>query len=134
LDVERGSVTEIRTAIDLTAGSVFPDGMIVTPDGRSVIIAFYNPEPAPFGEARQYSIATGTVEAIWRTPGSPQVTCPRLVSHEGKVKLVLTTAVEHMTAERQTDAPQAGCLFWGDTTFTELADEIRFSLEVAGSQ
>jgi sugar lactone lactonase YvrE len=134
LNVEQGSVVEVRTAIDLTSGSAFPDGMVVTPDGKSVIIAFYNPEPAPFGEARQYSIATGATEAIWRTPGSPQVTCPRLVSHEGKVRLVLTTAIEHMTAERQAEAPQAGCLFWGETAFTELAEEVRFSLEVAGSQ
>ncbi len=129
LDVEQGSVEPVRTAIDLTPGSSFPDGMVVTPDKKSVIIAFYNPEPAPFGEARQYSIDSGELEAVWRTPGSPQVTCPRLIPFAGKVKLVLTTAVEHMSAERQADSPQAGSLFWGDTSFESVEDEVRFPLE-----
>jgi sugar lactone lactonase YvrE len=126
LDTEQGSIEELRTVVDLTSESVFPDGMTLTPDGKSIIVALYNPQPAPFGEARQYCIESGALEAIWRTAGSPQVTCPRLLPHEGSVKLVLTTAVEHMSAEQQADAPQAGCLFWGDTPFQEVPDEVRF--------
>jgi sugar lactone lactonase YvrE len=97
--------------------------MILTPDGKSVIVALYNPTDAPHGEARQFSLATGKTEAVWRTPGSPQVTCPQLIKIDGAIKLILTTAVENMPAERRPKHPKAGCIFVGDTTFDSLPDQ-----------
>lgn len=120
LDLAAGTLGEPQVVLDFREGSVFPDGMVLTPDGRSVIVAFYNPEDAEHGEARQYGISSGQVEAIWTTPGSPQVTCPQLVLHAGAVKLLLTTAVEHMPQDRQARHPNAGSLFIGDTPFTDL--------------
>lgn len=128
LDIERGQVEPLSAVIDLGGEPVFPDGMVATPDGRSVIIAIYNPEPAEYGEARQYSIETGQLERVWRCPGSPQVTCPCLVRDQGSVKLVLTTAVEHMSAERQVGAPNAGCLFIAETPFMDLPEPPRIEL------
>jgi len=128
LDVSAGTLSDSRVVVDLTADSDFPDGMIATPDGLSVIIAFYNPHDAEHGTARQYSLATGTLEAVWTVPGSPRVTCPQLVSLDGRIQLVLTTADEGMTPEQQRRHPQAGCLFIGDTDFTSLPDTPVFAL------
>ena len=96
--------------------------MIATPDGSGVIISFYNPGDAPAGETRQYSLATSKLEAIWKTPHSPQATCPQLIRHAGKVYLVVTTAVEHMSPERLAKYPNAGCLFIGETSFNSLPE------------
>lgn len=126
LDVERGTLGERRVALDLTSGQSFPDGMILTPDGQSVIIAFYDPRDVPWGEARQYRLSDGQVEAVWRTPGSPRATCPQLVQLDGKVRLVLTTAVEHMSAEEAARHPNAGCLFIAETSFDRLPEAPRF--------
>ena len=128
LDISSGSLSEPRVAIDLQDTDDFPDGMVLTPDGASVIIAFYNPNEAVCGEARQYGIASGQIEAIWRTDKSPQVTCPLLIEHEGRVKLVLTTAVEHMPAEKRQRYPNAGCLFMGDTDFAGLTPYPAFTI------
>jgi sugar lactone lactonase YvrE len=111
------SLSDPRVVLDLRDGEDVPDGMVGTPDGRSVIIAFYNPNEAPHGEARQYSLVTGEVECIWKTDVAPQVTCPLLIEHNGRVKLVLTTAVDHMPAERLQRHPNSGCLFIGETQF-----------------
>lgn len=127
LDVERGELSEPAVVLDLTSDDAFPDGMIATPDGNSVIIAFYNPNDAESGETRQYSIADGTLEAVWRTTGSPQATCPQLVETTEGIKLVMTTAVEHMSAERQQRHTNAGCLFIGDTDFTFLPSQPVFA-------
>jgi sugar lactone lactonase YvrE len=120
IDLERPSLGEPRIVIDLRGGDGVPDGMILTPDEKSVIVALYNPGDTPAGEARQYSIATGKCEAVWRTEASPQVTCPQLVEWDGKIKLILTTAVEHMPPARKAKYPNAGCIFIGDTPFTNL--------------
>jgi sugar lactone lactonase YvrE len=113
LDLAAPTLVHKRVVVDVTDGGVFPDGMIASPDGKGLIIAFYNPEDAPFGEARQYAISTGEVERVWRVPNSPQVTCPQLVDIDGQLKLFLTTAVEHMSTERQKRHSQAGSLFVG---------------------
>lgn len=116
-DPEAGNLGEREVALDLTAESMFPDGMIATPDGQNVIIAFYNPEDADYGVAREYDLEDGSVVAEWRCAGSPQVTCPRLIQDGDDVKLVLTTAVEHMSPERLTRHPGAGSLFIAPTRF-----------------
>lgn len=122
LDVTDGRLSPPEIVVDLRKGDVYPDGMIATPDGSSVIVAFYNPADAEFGEARQFSLATGEVEAVWRTQCSPRVTCPQLVERNGQIRLILTTADEGMTPEQQAKHTNAGALFIGDTEFDALPD------------
>lgn len=121
-DAGAGELTEVRTALDLNDLDSFPDGMILTPDEKSVIIAMYNPNRVDVGEARQYGLASGELEAVWQTPLSPRVTCPQLVRHQGGVKLVLTTAVEGMDESWRADLKNAGSLFIADTPFDELPE------------
>jgi sugar lactone lactonase YvrE len=128
LDIEGGRLGPVEIVVDLTAGAVFPDGMILTPDGRSVIVSLYDPGDPVAGCSRQYRLADGALEATWTCPGSPQVTCPQLIQHAGRVRLVVTTAVEHMTAERQQRHPAAGALFVGDTPFDSAGDQPRFRI------
>lgn len=120
LDVAAGKLSEAEIIVDMRGDKAFPDGMIATPDGKSVIVSMYNPNDAPAGETRQYSLESGKLEAVWQTPFAPQATCPQLVKHDGKVKLVVTTAIEHMTAERLAVHHQSGCLFIADTDFDSL--------------
>jgi ribonuclease III len=126
LDIDAGTVGPPQVVVDLTDENVFPDGMILTPDHRSLIVALYNPGDPPAGEARQYSLATGSLEAVWTCPGSPRVTCPQLISVGTSVGLLLTTAVEHMPAEQRATHPAAGCLFLGETDFTTVGDQPLF--------
>ncbi len=104
--------------LDLSEVDAFPDGMVLAPDRQSVIIAFYNPRDVDYGEARQYRLADGQLLCVWRTEASPRVTCPLIMEYEGRVCLILTTAVEHMTAQQQQQHRNAGCLFIADTPFT----------------
>jgi sugar lactone lactonase YvrE len=129
LHVDAGTLSDPRVVVDLTSEEFFPDGMVASPDGESVIIAMYNPNDAPHGEARQYSLRTGAVEAVWITPQSPQVTCPQLVELDGRVVLVLTTAVEHMTADRRERHAEAGSMFVAETPFTSTPDTPRVELD-----
>ena len=112
--LDGGTLSAPRVVLDLSDCKGVPDGMVTVPGNQSVIIAFYNPEDAPHGEARQFSLATGELENVWKTDLAPQVTCPLLLEHKGAMKLVLTTAVEHMSAEKLERHPNSGCLFIGD--------------------
>lgn len=132
LDIAQGSLGDPEILIDLTAEDLFPDGLILTPDQQSLIVALYDPGDAKFGAARQYRIGDGTLEAIWTCAGSPRVTCPQLIRHEARVRLVLTTAVEQMSTEQQARHPNAGCLFIGDTAFDSIGDQPRFAVAGAG--
>jgi len=111
LDLEAGTVGAPEVVLDLRHCDAYPDGMIATADGASVVIAFYDPGDPAAGEARQYGLATGAVEAVWRTAFSPRVTCPQWVAQGGAVRLVLTTAAEHMSEEQRRRHPNAGALF-----------------------
>jgi sugar lactone lactonase YvrE len=123
LDLASVSISNPQVVIDLTAEPVFPDGMIITPDERSLIVAIYDPrEESEFGEARQYEIATGHLQRVWRCQASPRVTCPQLVAHDGRVQLVLTTAAEVMPPEVRQRLSNAGCLFIAETDFDGLND------------
>jgi sugar lactone lactonase YvrE len=115
LDLKARTLSAPRVVLNLTSDPAVPDGMIATPDGKSLIIAMFNPNPAPHGETRQYSIADGALEQVWELEGSPQNTCPQLVEMNKRVHLVVTTAVEHMTSEQQAAAPNAGCIFATET-------------------
>jgi len=128
LDVTDGRLSPPEIVIDLRQGDVYPDGMIATPDGASVIIAFYNPADAAFGEAKQFSLANGQEEAIWRTEKSPRVTCPQLVERDGQIKLILTTADEGMNPEQQAMHTNAGAIFIGNTNFTSLPETPLFDI------
>lgn len=128
LDVVDGRLSPPETVVSLTEGDVFPDGMIATPDGASVIVAFYNPADAESGEAKQFSLATGQVEAVWRTEKSPRVTCPQLVERDGRIQLILTTADEGMSPEQQAQHTNAGALFIGETEFTSLPETPLFDI------
>ena len=125
LNVREGSLSEGEVALDLRERKDFPDGMCAAPKGEGVIISFYNPNEAPFGETCQYSLATGKVVRVWRSPGSPQATCPQLISTSKGVKIVVTTAVENMPQDRRASAPNAGCLFIGDTPFLSAPEKPR---------
>lgn len=127
LDVAAGKLSEPSVVVDLRANSDFPDGMIATPDGRSVIIAFYNPNDVEFGEARQYSLS-GELEAVWKVAQSPRVTCPQLVRIDGRVKLILTTADEGLTPAQQAQHINAGSLFSSETNFTSLPETPIFAV------
>ncbi|HAC90621.1 MAG TPA: gluconolactonase [Planctomycetaceae bacterium] len=132
LDTQAGQLSDCQTIIDLSNLAGVPDGMVLTPDEQSAIISFYNPNPADFGETRQYSLLDGQLEGIWRTPRSPQATCPMLIDHpDGSVKLVITTAVEHMPESRQTQSDWAGGLFIADTDFHHAPASSRFQWPLA---
>lgn len=127
LDLYEGAVSDPEIVIDFTDLSAVPDGMALTPDEQSAIISFYNPNPAEYGETRQYSLMDGSLEAIWRTPQSPQATCPLLIDHpDGSVKLIIATAVEHMPEDRRAQSPLAGGLFIADTSFKHAPAVGRF--------
>ena len=117
INVALGTSSEATVVVDLTEDEAVPDGMILTPDEKSCIVSMYNPNPADFGETRQYSLSDGTLEQVWITPGSPQNTCPQIVAFQGKAYLVITTAVEHIPAERRSLSPEAGSLFHSVTDF-----------------
>jgi sugar lactone lactonase YvrE len=127
LDIATGRIGPAQVVLDFTSEEVFPDGMILTPDHRSLIVAVYNPNDADFGEARQYGLTDGQLEAVWECPGAPQVTCPQLLQTDSGIKLVLTTAIEHLPPERLALQPNAGCLFIGDTDFDSIGDQPAFS-------
>lgn len=114
LDVDAGKVSEAETAVDLANATGFPDGMVLTPDAKSCVVSFYNPDDAPFGLTQQFSLATGQLERSWQTPDAPQNTCPLILKTSAGLKLVITTAIEHMPAERQKKATKSGCLFVAD--------------------
>ncbi|MEE3371629.1 MAG: SMP-30/gluconolactonase/LRE family protein [Planctomycetota bacterium] len=126
LDVARGVLGEPQVVCDWRGSDDFPDGMIATPDGESVVVAFYNPTDVPFGEVRQYGLEDGALQVVWRVPQSPQVTCPQWVECDGTVKLVITTAAENMTAERLSRHPQAGSIFIAPTELASLPETNRF--------
>lgn len=111
LNLEEPSLGDPQIVIDLQEVEAFPDGMVMAPDGESVVIAMYNPHDVEAGEARLHSLSTGELLGSWKTPGSPRVTCPLLMEVDGVLQLILTTAVEGMSEEQLAQHPNAGCLF-----------------------
>ena len=107
---------ERRIVADFQETPLFPDGLRPCPDGESVVVAFYNPQPEPAGVARQFRIADGEVLAEWTLPGSPRVTCPEFVKLHGKVCLLFTTAIEGMDPVSE----YAGSLFVAETPFDTM--------------
>lgn len=117
IDLVSGTCGAPRVAIELKDQTGVPDGMTMTPDGLSLIISLYQPDPAPVGRTIQVSLKNGHVENEWIIEGSPQVTCPQWVCHNGKAALIMTTAVEHMPESRRPESLNAGSLFMAETDF-----------------
>jgi sugar lactone lactonase YvrE len=115
-DHTRLELGERRIIADFRDTPLFPDGLRPSPDGKSVVVAFYNPEMAPEGLARQYRIADGELLNEWRLPGSPRVTCPEILELDGRVKVLFTTAVEGMDPA----VPLAGSMFVGESDFDRV--------------
>ena len=115
LDIAAGRIAAREVVLDLTEDPAVPDGAILTPDGTGLIVSMFLPQAAAYGETRLYDLSSRECLTIWRTPLSPQNTCPALVPHEGKLTLIITTAVEHMTPEDQAVCTNAGKLFAGET-------------------
>ncbi len=120
VDLDAGTLGESSILADFRSQPAFPDGMRPTPDGLSLVIAFYNPGNAEFGIARQVSIDSGAVEAEWHLPGSPRVTCPEFIQIDGRVLVLFTTAIEGMPENQRRTSPNAGMLFVGETDFATL--------------
>jgi sugar lactone lactonase YvrE len=97
-----------------------PDGLRATPDGDSIVVAFYNPDRAKAGAAQELRLADGAVLTEWILPGSPRVTCPEFVEFDGSIRVLFTTAVESMSTDAQKQAPHAGWFFCGATRLTKL--------------
>ncbi len=129
-DSRSAVLSEPTVVVDLQAEELFPDGMVATPDGQSVIVALYNPNDAPYGETRQYGLQSGQLEAVWKTAAAAQVTCPLLLQSEDRVRLVLTTAAENMSAEKLERQPNAGALFIGETPFGQVSEDVRLDLSL----
>jgi hypothetical protein len=113
----------------------YPDGMRAIRESgvaevKSVLVAFYNPDPVAEGVAQQLRLSDGTVLCEWRIPGSPRVTCPEFVEVEGNVKVIFTTAVEGMPAEMRTVAPGAGDMFIAEVPPSFQLPELPPLLEV----
>ena len=119
LDLVGKRLEKPEVVLDLGTMDGFPDGMVDAGSG-SVIIAFYSPAPVGPGRAVRFDLKTGKMIEEWSTTGSPRVTCPLLVEREGKVELVLTTAVEGMPDEHRKQCPNAGALFIAGTAIREL--------------
>ncbi|SMP49933.1 Sugar lactone lactonase YvrE [Neorhodopirellula lusitana] len=121
LDIEAGTLGPAEVLVDLTDDPGVPDGAILTPDGDGIIVSIFLPEVSEFGQTRLYDLATGELRCVWRTPGSPQNTCPALVPQGGKVQLVITTAVENMSEADRAQCPSAGQLFLAETDFKDAS-------------
>jgi len=119
LDVAAGSISEAETVIDFAADPAVPDGAILTPDHSGIIVSMFHPGAADYGETRLYDRSSGELVCTWQTPGSPQNTCPALVRHDGSLKLIITTAIEHMSAADRAVCPHAGQIFIGDTDIVD---------------
>jgi sugar lactone lactonase YvrE len=121
LDLGARRVGAPEVVLDVSGHDGFPDGMVDAGDG-SVIIAFYNPSPVDEGRAIRFDLRSGRAIEEWTTPGSPRVSCPLLIEHEGKVRLILTTATEGMPAEVRAKSLSAGYLFWAETSLSTAPD------------
>ncbi len=119
IDIKAGELSDAEVVIDFADDAAVPDGAILTPDQTGIIVSMFRPAPADYGETRLYDRKTGQLQSVWQTPLSPQNTCPALIRHNGAIKLIITTAVEHMSESDQQRCPNAGRLFIADTEFVD---------------
>jgi sugar lactone lactonase YvrE len=124
IDIDAGRLGPASVVLDFAGDPAVPDGAILTPDGKGVIVSMFRPEAAEHGETRWYDIGSGELRCVWQTPLSPQNTCPALVRVDGTLKLVITTAVEHMNADARAACPNAGRIFIGDIDLEDEGGEL----------
>ena len=117
VDMHAHRLGERRIIADFRETPLFPDGLRPAPGFGSVVVAFYNPEAAPEGVAREFAISDGAVRNEWRLAGSPRVTCPEVLRLDGRVRVLFTTAVEGMNPVM----PKAGAMYIGDSPYTEVS-------------
>ena len=122
LDLASGDLSPATKVLDFDDDPAVPDGMVGTPDGRGVIVAMFRPEVADHGETRWYELDGGHLRHVWKTPHSPQNTCPALVPTADGSRLIITTAIENFDAESVTKCPAAGKLFLADVTSCDFGD------------
>jgi sugar lactone lactonase YvrE len=120
IHIAEGKLGRAEVVLDFTGDPAVPDGAILTPDHTGIVIAMFLPEVAEYGETRLYDLPTGELNCTWQTPGSPQNTCPAFVRQEHSLKLIITTAAEHMSAADRQQCPNAGRLFLAEV---DLPDE-----------
>ncbi len=124
LDIVSGTLGAPTTVVDFEGDGAVPDGMILTPDHTGIIVAMFHLGATEVGETRLYDRTSGELKCTWQTPGSSQNTCPALVSFEGEMKLVITTAVENFSPSDRETCPNAGEIFVGDTGIPDTGEEI----------
>ena len=116
-------VTESNVYIDLTDLDACPDGMCITPDNKSLLIAIYNGTvEQKTGEARQYNIQNGKLERIFICNGAPRVTCPTYYTSNSKIFAAFTTAINgprHEAAQLLDSAQHSGCILHAPTQYTQ---------------
>jgi sugar lactone lactonase YvrE len=136
IDIDSGPKTITRYEFDAALSKILkqglvkppdslpaiPDGLRPTPDGSSIVVAYYNPAEIGQGLAQEIRLSDGAVTTEWKIPGSPRVTCPEFALIDGKVRVVFTTAVEGMPDATRKIAPSAGALFWAETHFSSLPE------------
>ena len=115
-DMKAPKLGERQILADFRDTPLFPDGLRPGPRLDSVVVAFYNPEAAKYGVAREFAIDGGGVRNEWRLPGSPRVTCPEILRLDGRVRVLFTTAVEGMDPVM----PDAGAMYIADCAFDEV--------------
>ena len=106
-----GELTPLRLIVPPESLPSLPDGMRGLPGGKSMIVAFYNPDRVADGLAQEIRLSDGEVLTEWIVPGSPRVTCPELGTLDGAPCVYFTTAVEGMPEETRAIAPEAGTIF-----------------------
>jgi sugar lactone lactonase YvrE len=109
-----GPLELLRLITPPEALPALPDGLRATADGKSIVVAYFNPAHVSDGLAQQIRISDGAVLREYVIPGSPRVTCPEFVHIDGKDQVLFTTAVEGMPAETCALAPEAGTMFLAD--------------------
>ncbi len=124
INLESGELGTAKTVVDFAEDPAVPDGAVLTPDGKGIVVAMFRPEVADFGETRLYDLASGELRMTWQTQGSPQNTCPAFVRINGTLKLLITTAVEHMSDEARAQCPNAGQLFLADASVEDTGAEL----------
>ncbi|MGC6443745.1 MAG: SMP-30/gluconolactonase/LRE family protein [Rubripirellula sp.] len=131
IDMNSGELGQAEVVIDFTGDPAVPDGAVLTPDGSGIVIAMFRPEVAECGETRLYDLASGELKTVWQTAGSPQNTCPAFVRIDGTLRLLITTAVEHMSSADQEQCPNAGQLFLAEANIADPGNDLttRFMLD-----
>ena len=73
IDIADGRLGPARVVLDFAGDPAVPDGAILTPDEKGLIVSMFRPEVAEHGETRWYDIASGELRCTWQTHLSPRI-------------------------------------------------------------